>query len=54
MNEKIKNALAAADEKRSQWELAASLGDSVSAAVLKQELRVLEYQVLCLVRRPFI
>ena len=37
MIEKIKTLLLAADEKRRQWELAASLGDSFSAAELKNQ-----------------
>ena len=51
MNEKFKSLLVAADEKRQQWELAAMLGDSVSAKVLKQELQDLEGQALCLMRK---
>ena len=51
MNEKFKSLLLAADEKRRQWELAASLGDSVSARILKQELEDLEGQALCLMRK---
>jgi hypothetical protein len=51
MNDKFKSLLVAADEKRKQWELAAMLGDSVSAKVLKQELQDLEGQALCLMRK---
>ena len=51
MIEKIKTLLLAADEKRRQWELAASLGDSVSAKVLKDEMEDLEGQALCLMRK---
>lgn len=51
MNEKFKSLLVAADEKRRQWELAAALGDSVSAAALKQEVADLEGQALCLLRK---
>ena len=53
MNEKIKNLLSAGDEKRRQWELAAALDDS-STVVLLQELRVLEYQALCLMQRALL
>ena len=51
MIEKIKTLLLAADEKRRQWELAASLGDSVSAAALLLEVQDLEGQALCLLRK---
>ena len=51
MNDKFKSLLIAADEKRRQWELAAALGDSVSARVLKQELEDLECQALCIMRK---
>ena len=51
MNEKFKSLLIAADEKRRQWELAAALGDSVSAAALKQEVEDLEGQALCIMRK---
>lgn len=51
MNEKFKSLLLAADEKRRQWELAASLGDSVSAAALLLEVQDLEGQALCLMRK---
>ena len=51
MQEKFKSLLIAADEKRRQWELAASLGDSVSAAALKQEVEDLEGQALCIMRK---
>ena len=51
MNEKFKALLLAADEKRRQWELAASLGDSVSAAALLLEVQDLEGQALCLLRK---
>ena len=50
MIEKIKTLLLAADEKRRQYELAASLGDSVSAKVLKEEVEGLERLALVLVR----
>ena len=50
MNENIKSALLAADEKRRQWELAAALGDSVSAKDLKDEVESLERHALLLVR----
>lgn len=50
-NKKFKSLLLAADEKRRQWELAASLGDSVSAAALKEEVEDLEGQALCLMRK---
>ena len=50
-NEKFKSLLQAADEKRRQYELAASLGDSVSAKVLKEEVEDLEGQALCLMRK---
>lgn len=51
MNEKFKTLLQVADEKRRQWELAASLGDSISAAALKGEVEDLEGQALCLMRK---
>ena len=51
MNEKFKELLSSADEKRRQYELAASLGDSVSAAVLKAEEEDLKGQALCLMRK---
>ena len=51
MNEKFKALLLAADEKRRQWELAASLGDSVSAKELKEEIEDLEGQALCIMRK---
>ena len=50
-NEKFKSLLLAADEKRRQWELAASLGDSASAKSLKDEVEDLEGQALCLMRK---
>ena len=50
MIEKIKALLLAADEKRRQWELAASLGDSASAAELKGQVEGLERLALVLVR----
>ena len=51
MNEKFKELLIAADEKRRQWELAASLGDSVSAKELKDQVEDLEGQALCIMRK---
>ena len=51
MNEKFKSILIAIEQKRQQWELAAMLGDSVSAKVLKQELQDLEGQALCIMRK---
>ena len=51
INEKFKDLLSAADEKRRQYELAAALGDSVSAAVLKGEVEDLEGQALCIMRK---
>lgn len=51
MNEKFKELLSSADEKRRQYELAAALGDSVSAAALKREVEDLEGQALCLMRK---
>ena len=51
MNEKFKELLLAADEKRRQWELAASLGDSVSAKALKDEVEDLEGQALCIMSK---
>lgn len=50
-NEKFKSLLLAADEKKRQWELAAALGDSVSAKILKEEIEDLEGQALCLMRK---
>ena len=50
-NEKFKALLLAADEKRRQYELAASLGYSVSAKTLKEEVEDLEGQALCLMRK---
>ena len=49
-NEKIKALLLAADEKRRQWELAAALGDSFSAAELKNQALRLERQALDIMR----
>ena len=51
MNEKFKALLLAADEKRRQWELAAALGDSVSAKELKDQVEDLEGQALCIMRK---
>ena len=50
-NEKFKSLLLAADEKKRQWELAAALGDSISAKTLKEEVEDLEGQALCLMRK---
>ena len=50
MNEIIKQLLQAADEKRQQWELCASVGDIVSAKALKEEVEYLERMALVLVR----
>ena len=50
-NEKFKSLLLAADEKKRQWELAAALGDSVSAKSLKDEVEDLEGQALCIMRK---
>ena len=51
MNEKFKALLLAADEKRRQWELAAALGDSISAKLLKDQVEDLEGQALCIMRK---
>ena len=53
MVEKIKTLLAAAAEKRQQWELAAALGDSVSAKELKDQMEDLECQALHLMRAKY-
>ena len=53
MNEKFKALLLAADEKRRRWELAASLGDSFSAAELENQALCLERQALALVREQY-